>query len=110
MYVIRIVINGSMIMYFVGVNHSADKTDAETVKWAFVGNKIQSFVSEESAIRMLDDLQTRRMHHVRWDDSEEYLGGEDYKGQILRQSDLLVEILDLTDMVVCRHTRLKPIA
>jgi hypothetical protein len=98
---------GQLVLYFVEVDHGTTKADPQTVRWAFLGNKIQSFTSEESAMRMFEDLTGRTaFYHTRWDDSEAKLT-PDYQGQKMQWGSFQVEIIDLTDMLIARHTTLR---
>lgn len=102
MFVLRIMI-GRMLLYFAGVDYRNGEINEDVYRWAMLGNKIQSFVDEESALRALDVIKQRPRHHVRWDDSEYFLSGEDYPGTVIKEAKLTVVVLDLTDMVIARQ-------
>lgn len=109
MFVIRLIANGTM--YYLVELDEGTSMGLITV-WALLGNKIQTFVDEDSAIRALERIQEYpkdELGFMQWDDSEEKIHREkkqDYLAPGLRAASYEIQIIDLTDMIIARQWKI----
>lgn len=107
MFVMRLVFN-NLMYYFAGFDVHPEDHSKDTMYWARLGNKIQSFVDEDSAIRAMEQMKEGFFHYIAWDDSDAKIAkasGTEYVGQALEMTSWSVQIIDLTDMVICREMK-----
>lgn len=103
MFVMRLMFERVMY-YFAGFDLHPEDHGKDTVRWALLGNKIQSFVDEDSGMRAMDQLREGFFHYMTWDDSDAQLV-EGYQGKPLELSSWEIQLIDLTDMVIARKFR-----
>lgn len=109
MFVMRLIANG--VMYYLVEIDEGMSMGLVTV-WALLGNKIQTFVDEQSAMRALEKIQEYpkdELGFMQWDDSDAKIHREkqeDYFPPPLRAPHYEIQIIDLTDMVVARQWKI----
>lgn len=103
MFVMRLVLE-RMMYYFAEFDLHPEKPGHDAAYWTMLGNKIQSFVDEESGCRAMEKLQDGFFHYLVWDDSEAKIAGTGYKPAEVDMSDSWeIQLVDLTDMIVARR-------
>ena len=104
MFVMRIVLHDGGVVYFTGFDFYPEDPGKDGAYWAMLGNRIQTFVDEESAGRALETIKTGYFHYLIVDDSEAKIAGADYQPKpFLLGRSWEIQVLDLTDMIVCRR-------
>jgi hypothetical protein len=102
MIVLRLVANG-MMYYLVDLDEGM--SHGLLTVWATVGNKIQTYPTEESAVRALDRIQEypkEELGYAQWDDDEAKIAGEAYRVKAISAARYEFQIVDLSDMVIAR--------
>lgn len=84
--------------YFTGFDINPELPELNTVYWALVGNKLNTFRKEESAMRAVQLLKETQLHYKFWDDSEALIAGDAYEPEVFIGSGWEIQVVDLSNM------------